>query len=74
MFGSSGGWAMGAGMWIFWIVLLIIIVALVKIISPGGAPSAPARDQGPADILKARYARGEIDEDEFERRMKELDK
>ena len=33
----------------------------------------PQASESPVDILKARYARGEIDEDEFERKKKELD-
>ncbi len=63
---------MGLDMWVFWIVLIIIIVAVVKVISPGGG--LPPQDKSPMEILKVRYARGEIDEEEFERRRKELEK
>lgn len=72
MFGE-GGW-MGAGMWLFWIVLIVVIVVLVKAMSGSGSDSGPERHNSPLEILRARYARGEIDEEEFERRRKELEK
>ena len=75
MMGTDGGWGfgMGPGMWIFWIVLIVIVVALVKMAGPGsGSPDTP--DKTPMEILKARYARGEIDEEEFNRRRRELEK
>lgn len=34
-----------------------------------GAASSPSADAAAADILKVRFAKGEIDEDEFTRRM-----
>ncbi len=74
MFGSEGGWGfgMGLGMWVFWIVLIIIIVDMIRVISPGYGSSPP--EKNPMEILKARYARGEIDEEEFNQRRKELEK
>jgi putative membrane protein len=74
MHGSDAGWGlgMGLGMWIFWIVLIIIIVALFKVVSPGSG--SPSTDKSPIEILKARYARGEIDEEEYKRRLSELEK
>jgi putative membrane protein len=76
MFGADGEWGfgMGLGMWVFWIVLFVIIVALVKVIGPGSRSPPATPDKSPAEILKARYARGEIDEEEFNRRRHELEK
>ncbi len=72
MFGN-GNW-MGAGMWIFWIVLIVIVVLLVRVFA-GARTSVPSpRRESPLDILKARYARGEIDDEEFQRRRRELEK
>jgi putative membrane protein len=76
MFGNNGwmGGGMGIGMWIFWIVLIVVVVLLVRTVA-GGRTSLPSpREETPLDILKARYARGEIDEEEFQRRRRELEK
>jgi len=72
MFGD-GGW-IGTGMWLFWIVLIVVIVLLVRAFGSGGSAAPPARPDSPLDILKARYARGEIDDEEFQRRRRELEK
>ena len=76
MFGTDGGWGfgMGLGMWVFWILLVVIIIVLVKVISPGSGSSPTTPDKSPMEILEARYARGEIDEEEFHRRRRELEK
>ncbi len=70
---NEGGW-MGAGMWLLWIVLIIVVVVLVKAMTGSGSNTPGERHDSPLEILKARYARGEIDEEEFERRRKELEK
>ncbi|HHJ15821.1 MAG TPA: SHOCT domain-containing protein [Gammaproteobacteria bacterium] len=69
----DNGMALGGSfMWIFWILLVVVIVVVAKALS-GGSPSAgsPA-SEAPLEILRKRYARGEIDEAEFERRRNEL--
>ena len=65
------GWGMG---W-WWIIGLIIVVAVVWMVvksmntnSRGNLPSGKSA----LDILKERYARGEIDKEEFEERRKDL--
>ena len=76
MFGNNGwmGGGMGIGMWIFWIVLIVIVVLLARVFARGG-PSLPSpRRESPLDILKARYARGEIDDEEYQHRRRELEK
>lgn len=73
------GWGMGYGMgwwWIIGIILIIIIVWLVvKAINQNKHPtSINAENKSPLDILKERYARGEIDKEEFEERKRMLEK
>lgn len=76
MFDHDGSMmAFGGGlMWIFWIILLAILFVILKEFfrSSPGNPTKP--DENPLDILKNRYARGEIDEEEYERRRIELEK
>lgn len=60
-------------MWIFWIILIILLVFLIKWLVSGDASTPAHRDDSALDILKKRYARGEIDEEEFERRRRELE-
>lgn len=76
MWGDYGwGWGMGFGMIsvvLFWVLVILGIVILVKWIA--GSSSGPS--QPPAktalDILKERYARGEIDKQEFEEKKRDL--
>ena len=72
---SDGGsmWFGGGFMWIFWILLIVILVWVVRAMSGTGSGYNNNSDDSPLEILKKRYARGEIDEQEFERRRKELE-
>lgn len=66
-FFGVGGWMM-----IVWVLLLIaLIVFVVKAIINSGQGQKESRET-PLEILKRRYARGEIDKEEFEERKKEL--
>jgi putative membrane protein len=72
MMGEFGhGWGMG---W-WWIIGLIVIVAVFWMITKGvNQIKSPDKDSGKSalDILKERYAKGEIDKQEFEERKKDL--
>jgi putative membrane protein len=61
-------------MWLFWILLIVFVVVLVKALSGSGSSSPRDHPESALEILKARYARGEIDEEEYERRRRELEK
>lgn len=59
----------------FWIAMLIAIIILVTVLArkSGKAGDRPAPNQeSPLDILKKRYARGELTEGEFERMKREI--
>jgi len=72
MYGGSGGMFFGGGvMWIVWIVLLVVFVYILKDIFSAG--NRGASKSNALEILKERYARGEIDETEFKRRKQELE-
>ncbi len=71
-YGNYGWWWGGAvHMLLFWIVLILVIVALAKWIF-GRSGDAP-RGKSALDILKERYARGEIGKDEFEQKKRDLE-
>lgn len=69
---GHGGWMWGMGL--FWILVLALVIAavvwLVRSSSGVGRPSS--RDTSAEEILRQRYARGEIDEDEYRRRLDEM--
>lgn len=67
MDGWSMGW-MGFGGLFFLIVIGLLIWALVR----NSAGSGTAARKSPEAILKERYARGEIERDEYERRLSDL--
>lgn len=62
----------GIFMWLFWILIIVAIVWAVRAATASGGDS-PARQKTALDILKERYAKGEIDQEEFERKRKDLD-
>ena len=59
------------GSLIFWAVLAVLIYVLVRAtINRVGRDN---KSNDPIDILRRPYARGEIDKEEFDRRMDDLD-
>jgi putative membrane protein len=76
--GGNGGWFMG-GMWLFWILLLVVLVLAIRSFASGsGSREAGTRgsldtaSESAEDVLKKRYARGEISKDEFEVKLRDL--
>ena len=78
----GGGHMLFGGLWmvLVWVLFIGLIVALAVLLVrwlggiPGGGehhrPSGPT----PRDILEERFAKGEIDKEEFEERKKHLSK
>jgi len=78
---SGGGW--GAGGWLMLVFTLLFVVAviigivyMVRALGGGGAApggqAPPSRPDSPEDILKRRYAAGEIDREDYESRLRDL--
>ena len=68
------GWGgMGLGMLLFWGLLIAGIVILVKCSRGSGAGCKGEREKSALDLLKERYARGEIDKEEFEQKKRDLE-
>lgn len=81
---GDGWWfVMGFGMLVFWGLLAVLVYVLVRGTSGGwavpGQPgqqrqvAPPARRHDPREVLEQRLASGDIEVDEFRRRMDALD-
>ena len=66
---------MGIGMLLFWGLIIFGVVMLARGFggsSSSGAGVPTVRDKTPLDILRGRYARGEIDKAEFVQKRSDL--
>ncbi|WP_040779660.1 SHOCT domain-containing protein [Nocardia pneumoniae] len=72
------GWGYGlmtVGMVVFWALVIGGIVMLVRYVGggpAGGEVCVPQQGPTPQRVLADRYARGEIDDEEYARRLKIL--
>jgi putative membrane protein len=70
--GHPMGWLWMIMMGLFWVALIVAVIFLVRWFSTGNRGREPLREESPLEILKKRYARGEIDKQEFEEKKKDL--
>jgi len=78
MMGWGGGWGGGWGwplfgflhMFLWWILIILGIVVLVRWLSHDRG--SHLRHDRALEVLRERYARGEIDKAEFEARKRDL--
>ncbi len=72
--GMMGGFGNMFLMPIVWIVVLGLIIwaVVTAIYSPGESNSTAHKADSPLEILKRRYARGEIDKEEYQEKKKDL--
>lgn len=77
-----GGWGFGGGIFmiVFWILIIVGLVVLIRwlVVSSRSGHGMPGLGGQPGanralDILKERFARGEINKDEFEERKRTLE-
>lgn len=70
-----GGPMMGGGFMVFWLIFLVAIIALIVWLvmrllpSQRGGNRPEAREGSAEEILRERFARGEIDAEEYERSL-----
>ncbi len=69
--GCSGMGLGMIGMALFWILAIAIIVTFVVLLAKG-ASSRNRQEKSALDILKERYASGEIERDEYEQKKRDL--
>jgi putative membrane protein len=76
MYGTDWGWAgwilMTVGMVAFWAVVITAVILAIRYLAGarGQSAASPPTDRpiGAEDVLAERFARGEIDEDEYRKR------
>lgn len=67
------GWDMGLGGWLWMVVAIVLVVVIIwAFVSAVSTRDRPAAEDA-AQILKARFARGEINEAEYEQARRLLD-
>lgn len=76
-YGMMGGFGFGFGgifMILWWVIIIAGVVALVRWLGTSGfgAGGHGGSSRQPLDILKERYARGEINEQEFQKIKRDL--
>lgn len=76
--GFLNGWSMmNPGMWLFmllfWGLIIIGIVNLIRWLTGRDNHKSQTDPETPREILKKRYARGEIERDEYEKVKKDLE-
>jgi putative membrane protein len=71
---SGWGWfAMSASMILFWVLIITAAVLLFRAVNrPHEHTHILAAPQTPEQVLGERFARGEIDEEEYRRRLNAL--
>ena len=80
-----GGWGPGSMGWgmmgwfgpimmlVFWAVIIIAVIFLIRrLMASSRGVNAPRTEDSALEILKKRYARGEIKKEEFEQMKKDL--
>lgn len=79
MWDSGWGWGgmmVGGGlvMLLFWGAIIVLLIALLSRVFGADRRPPPHGQMGPSamDVLRERYARGEIEKEEFEERRKTL--
>ncbi len=67
------GWGMGGFGWlfmvIFWVLVIIGVIYLIRLVV---GTKGEGKTETALDILKKRYARGEINKEEYEEKKKDL--
>jgi putative membrane protein len=67
---GMGWWMLFGSLWfvLFWAAVIYVVVWAAR-----GTRGGESHPEAPIEILKRRYARGEIDKEEFERMRRDLE-
>lgn len=64
--------SMGWGMVLWWGAGILILVLLVWLLARAADGSRRGSEETPEQLLKRRYAKGEIEREEYQRRLEDL--
>lgn len=67
------GWHMG-GMWLWWLLVIATVAAAIWFVTRTSRPGGSTSEESPEQILKRRYAKGEIDKDTYQEMLADLRK
>ena len=71
MDGTNSCWGMGFG-WIIGLLILLIIVGMIVKAMNQNKNSNKSQYNSPLDILKTRYAKGEISKEEYDEKRRHI--
>lgn len=73
MDGMNNGWGMGDGYgWIIGLIVLVAFIGVIVSVMQRRKNSDRPKYNSPLDILKTRYAKGEITKDEYDEKRKHI--
>ncbi len=73
MDGMSNAWALEIGYgWIISLIVLVVIIGLIAESNRRRKNASRQKFNSPLDILKTRYAKGEISKDEFDEKRRHI--
>ena len=73
MFPGMGGWMMAASGILLLLIVGLAVITVVALLRPSRAAGGGVSRSSAKELLDQRYARGEIDDDEYYRRLSVLD-
>ena len=57
---------------LFWVLVIWVVVALLGGATSSSSTDSSSRVESPLEVLKKRYARGEINKEEYEEKKRDL--
>lgn len=72
-YGWDGGWLGWIMMVVWWVVIIWLAIAVIRWLSARTGEGSERHAPSALEVLKERYAKGEIDRKEFEEKRKALE-